>query len=388
MINFICHDLLQLKPFGVRARHELHRIPEASGKEFKTSAYCQSVLRDAGLNIRTWPSCTGFIADLHVNDDYPLVAFRADMDALEMPDLTECDYTSEHPGLAHNCGHDSHMAILLMTARYLAEHPERLTTNVRFIFQMAEEDMTVPGAELLVELGCMHGVDAVYALHNDASMETGSVRFNDGIMSSWGSAWTLNVNGISAHGSTPDKGLDAIREVSRIISDMDYIIAKKTSPFSPAVFGCGMMSGGTIPNAVPDSATARGTIRAMEEQTDTILKESFQSLVAQSELRGFKTSMTYSGYPAVINHPQAFDALCAATAFLPAERVDTTGKPMTGSEDFSYMINATRNRKGAMFFLGSGNQAKGIHNYLHSNPYYLDDDCLLVGSQIFINLVT
>lgn len=388
MMDYICRDLMSLKAFSVSVRHDLHRIPEASGQEFKTAAYCQSVLRDAGLSIRTWPCCTGFIADLHVNDNYPLVAFRADMDALEMPDLTECDYSSEHPGLSHNCGHDSHMAILLTTARYLSASPERLKANVRFIFQMAEEDMTVPGAELLVTLGCMEGVDAVYALHNDASMETGTVRFNNGVMSSWGSAWTLNVNGISAHGSTPEKGLDAIREVSRIIGDMDYIIAKKTSPFSPAVFGCGMMSGGTVPNAVPDSATARGTIRAMEEQTDTILKESFTSLVAQSELRGFRTSMTYAGYPAVINHPQAYDALCAAVTFLPADGVDTAGKPMTGSEDFSYLINATKDRKGAMFFLGSGCQKKGIHNYLHSNPYYLDDDCLMVGSQIFINLVT
>lgn len=388
MTDYICHDLLKLKEFSTTVRHDLHRIPEASGQEFKTSAYCQSVLRDAGLKIQTWPGCTGFIADIHIHDSYPLVAFRADMDALEMPDLTECDYTSEHPGLAHNCGHDSHMAILLTTAHYLARHPNRLSKNVRFIFQMAEEDMTVPGAELLVSLGCMEGVDAVYALHNDASMETGSVRFNDGVMSSWGSAWTLNVNGISAHGSTPEKGLDAIREISRIISDMDYIIAKKTSPFSPAVFGCGMMSGGTIPNAVPDRAVARGTIRAMEEQTDAILKDSFLSLVAQSELRGFTTSMTYSGYPAVINHPQAFEALCEAVAFLPEDGVHAKGKPMTGSEDFSYMINATTDKKGAMFFLGSGSQSKGIQNYLHSNPYYLDDDCLMVGSQIFVNLVT
>lgn len=388
MLNVIHHEILALRPFSVKARHHLHRIPEASGQEFKTSAWCQSVLRDAGLKITTWPCCTGFIADLQVNDELPLIAFRADMDGLEMQDKTDCEYTSVHPGMAHNCGHDSHMAILLTTAVYLSQHPETLTANVRFIFQMAEEDMTVPGAELMVSLGCMDGVEAVYALHNDASMETGTVKFNDGIMSSWGSAWTLDVQGVSAHGSTPEKGLDAIREVSRIISDMDYIIAKKTSPFSPAVFGCGMMSGGTIPNAVPANATARGTIRAMEEQTDTVLKDSFTSLVAQSELRGFSTSMTYSGYPAVVNHPHAYAALLKAMSFLPESGVDAKGKPMSGSEDFSYMINAVAERKGAMFFLGSGSREKGIQNYLHASPYYLDDDCLMVGCQIFVNLAT
>lgn len=94
----------------------------------------------------------------------------------------------------------------------------------------------------------------MYALHNDAALEYGFVKINNGIMSSYGSAWTLDVHGISAHGSTPQKGLDAIREASRIIMDMDYVVAKRTNPFSPAVFGCGMFNGGSIPNAIPDYA--------------------------------------------------------------------------------------------------------------------------------------
>ena len=94
-------------------------------------------------------------------------------------------------------------------------------------------------------------------------------------------------------------------------------------------------------------------------------------------------------YPAVINHPQAAEVIKnAAAAFLPAENIDSNGKPMTGSEDFSYMINATKDKLGAMYFLGSGNKAKGINNYLHANPYFVDDDCLLIGAQIFINIAT
>ena len=281
------------------------------------------------------------------------------------------------------------MAIALTTAKFLAGHRDRLRYNVRVIFQMAEEDMRVPGAEKMVELGCMKGVDEVYALHNDGAMETGTIKFNQGAMSSWGSAWTLDVHGISAHGSTPHKGLDAIREAVRIIEDMDYIVAKRTSPFSPAVFGCGMINGGTIPNAVADHVQARGTIRAMDAETDQILKNSFRDIIAQSELRGFKTTMVHAGYPAVENHTEACERLQQAAAeVLPAECINAQGQPMTGSEDFSYMINATPDRKGAMFFLGSGNQAKGICNYLHANPYYLDDDCLLIGAQIFVNLAT
>ena len=99
--------------------------------------------------------------------------------------------------------------------------------------------------------------------------------------------------------------------------------------------------------------------------------------------------MVHAGYPAVENHAGACERLLQAAAeVLPAECINAQGQPMTGSEDFSYMINATPDRKGAMFFLGSGNQAKGICNYLHANPYYLDDDCLLIGAQIFVNLAT
>ena len=143
-----------------------------------------------------------------------------------MPDKTDNEYTSLHDGIAHNCGHDSHMAIAITAACYLAKYRSELKYNIRFIFQMAEEEMQVPGAYKLVELGGMDGVDEVYALHNDASLDRGKIEINDNIMSSYGSTWTLEIKGKSAHGSTPHKGLDAVREGMRIISEMDFIIAK------------------------------------------------------------------------------------------------------------------------------------------------------------------
>lgn len=383
----ISQELSLLEKFSKEVRHYLHTIPEASGEEYKTSAYCKKMMQSFGYSVVEYPGFTGFHADLNIADHIKRVAFRADMDGLEMPDLTESEYRSVHDNMAHNCGHDSHMAIALTAARFLAENQHALKCNVRFIFQMAEEDMRVPGAEKMVECGCVIDVDEIYALHNDASIEVGSIKINDGIMSSWGAAWTLDIGGVSAHGSTPQKGLDAIREAVRIIADLDYIVAKKTSPFSPAVFGCGMIHGGSVPNAVPDYVQARGTIRSMDEETDSILKNHFSSIVTESKLRGFRTTMVSTGYPAVVNHKEAFQRVIqSASCFL--QRIDSHCKPMTASEDFSYMVNAVPDRKGAMFFLGSGCAEKGINNYLHSNPYYLDDDCLLIGAQIFINLVT
>ncbi len=382
-------NLLKLQGFSVNARRDLHKIPELSGEELETSKYCRTLMTEFGYTLRTYDGHTGFIADLIVDPSFTTIAFRADMDALEMDDLTNDENSSLNEGRAHNCGHDTHMAIALTAANYLSKNTAELRHNVRFIFQMAEEDMRVDGADKMVELGCMEGVSEVYALHNDAAQECGTVLVNNGIMSSYGYAWTLDIEGKSAHGSTPHKGLDAIREGARIVEDMDYIVAKQTNPFSPAVFVCGMFNGGSVPNAVAANVQARGTIRSMDEETNRILQDSFKSIVTQSELRGYKTSISHCGYPAVINSSFAYDRVVqAAGETVPSRLIDENCTPMTGSEDFSLMVNATTNQCGAMFFLGSGNKKKGICNYLHSNPYFVDEDFLIIGAQIFINLAT
>lgn len=382
-------ELLAMRELGEYFRHSLHKIPESSGEEFKTSAFCQDVLRKAGFKITTFEGYTGFLADLDIDSNAPRVAIRADMDALEMNDLTQNEHTSIHKGLAHNCGHDLHMAIALLSACFITKHKERLPCNVRFIFQMAEEKTHIPGANKMVELGCMEGVDEVYALHNDASLEYGSVKINNGIMSSFGTIWNLEIQGKAAHSSTPQKGLDAIREGARILADMDYIVAKKTDPFSVAVFSCGMFQGGSIPNGVAESALLKGTIRAMDSKTDEILKNAFKEIEEQSALRGFKTHFSYNGYLAIFNH-----ALCVQRLVKSAQKVLKKDEmliqecePMSASEDFSEMIEACKDKRGAMYFLGSGNKAKGICNYLHSNPYYVEDKAILVGAQIWINVI-
>nr|WP_317403891.1 M20 family metallopeptidase [uncultured Helicobacter sp.] len=382
--------LLAMQELGEYFRHSLHKIPEVSGAEFKTSAFCQDVLKKAGFTITTFEGYTGFLADLDSpSENAPRIAIRADMDALEMTDLTQNEHTSTHKGLAHNCGHDLHMAIALLSGCFIAKHKEKLPCNVRFIFQMAEEKAHIPGANKMVELGCMEGVDEVYALHNDASLEYGSVKINNGIMSSFGTIWNLSIQGRAAHSSTPQKGLDAIREGARILADMDYIVAKKTDPFSVAVFSCGMFQGGSIPNGVAESALLKGTIRAMDSKTDEILKNAFKEIEEQSALRGFKTKFSYDGYLAIFNHAKCVKRLVesAQKVLKKDEMLIQECEPMSASEDFSEMINACKDKKGAMYFLGSGNAKKGICNYLHSNPYYVEDKAILVGAQIWINLI-
>ena len=135
----VSEKLFQLNDFSKKTRQDLHKIPELSGEEYKTSKYCRELMESFGYQIKTFDGYTGFTADLIVNSEFPLIAIRADMDGLEMPDLTNNEHSSVHQGCAHNCGHDTHMTMALTSAKYLAENREEMSANVRFIFQMAEE---------------------------------------------------------------------------------------------------------------------------------------------------------------------------------------------------------------------------------------------------------
>jgi amidohydrolase len=281
------------------------------------------------------------------------------------------------------------MAIALSAAKYLIENRGQVKFNIRFIFQMAEENPSVPGAAKMVELGCMEGVDEVYALHNDASLEHNHIGINDKVMSAYGSVWELSVRGKAAHSSRPDKGLDAIREGMRIVFEMDYLIAKTVSPFQPAVLTCGVFNGGEVHNSIAEHAVARGTLRNMDEQTNMHLEEQIDKLVTESNTRGFETQWSIAGYPGIVNNPYAYKRILkAARNVIPDQNIECNCSPMAGGEDFSEMILGTKNRCGAMFFLGLGNADKGITNYLHSNPYIVDEEAMFAGVCIFIVLAT
>lgn len=139
----VSEKLFALEAFSKKTRQDLHKIPELSGEEYKTSKYCRELMESFGYTIRQFEGYTGFTAELTVNPAYRLIAYRTDIDGLEMPDMTCNEHSSVHEGCAHNCGHDTHMTIALTAAKYLSEHRDELTHNVRFVFQMAEEDMRV-----------------------------------------------------------------------------------------------------------------------------------------------------------------------------------------------------------------------------------------------------
>ena len=195
---------------------------------------------------------TGFIADLDVNPGFKRIAFRTDMDALPADEKLDTEYSSQHPGAAHLCGHDFHMAIALTTARFMTEHKDNLKANVRFVFQPCEEILLINGgAKGMIESGCLSGVDEIYGLHNMPTLKTGSVHIREGAMSSNGDSFEITLQGKSSHASTPNKGLDTIRESARIIDEFNRIIACNCSPMQPAFISVGTLTAGEASNIIP-----------------------------------------------------------------------------------------------------------------------------------------
>ena len=379
----IMNQVSEYLSWGVEQRRHLHKMPELGREEHKTSAYCQAVLKELGYDIR--PSfSTGFTADLVVNDHFKTVAFRADMDALPAQELLDEEYRSSRDGVAHLCGHDVHMAVALTAARYMSEHSESLKYNVRFLFQPSEE-MFLGGAKGMIEAGCLEGVDEVYGLHNDPTKETGEIHFCRGAISSNGDSFDIRIKGVSAHASTPDKGLDAIRESVRLITEFNSIVANNCSPMQPALISVGTLNAGEASNIIATQAEMSGSVRSFDDHTQQTMLRRIRETLDESRGRGFGAEMDVRSYPAIINEAFGVDRLTsAAVNVIDKEKIITDCKPMAGSEDFSYF---TREREGAFFFLGSGNKAKGICSPLHANPFVVDEECIAWGAAVFTALV-
>lgn len=358
-------------------RKELHKIPEIGRCEFKTRKFCIDYLLKFGFKIT---DCfeTGFYADLIIDDKFDLIAFRADMDALPAKDLTNDEASSTHDGFSHNCGHDTHMATLLLFGAAASQNKENLKANIRLLFQPSEE-MFRGGAKGMIENGCLNGVSEVYGLHNDPRIKVGEISISDSIMSSNGTQYEIKIIGKSAHGSTPHLAKDALNEAVRFINEFNKISALCNPNEMKLISNC-ILQAGTAPNIVANEAFLAGSIRSFKPEIQEYLMQKVKEVIKTSEVLGFSHDIVFKEYPAIINHEKSVQKIRKICESLDIKAIDNG--PMGGSEDFSYFI---QDLPGAFFFLGSGNEK--INNPLHSNPFYIDDNCLEVGAKIFLELV-
>ncbi|MGE8448075.1 MAG: M20 aminoacylase family protein [Comamonas sp.] len=372
-----------LAPEFVGIRHQIHAFPELAFEELRTSDLVAERLQSWGYEVHRGLGSTGVVGRLKKGQGSRSIGIRADMDALPIQEKTGLPYASTLSGKMHACGHDGHTAILLCAARYLAESVDYNGT-LNLIFQPAEENEG--GALRMVDDGLFEQFpcDEIYALHNTPGLPVGQIGMITGpAMASFDRA-TVTLTGRSAHGAMPHHGIDVMQAAASIVLGLQSLVSREVDALKSAVITVGSIQAGATYNIVPESATIKIGIRALNPEVRNQIETRLRDFVgAQAQSYQLQADLLYERkYPVLVNHAaQTERARAVAAQLLGADNVVTRG-PVMGSEDFAYMLE---HRPGAYVRLGNGLGQDGgcmVHNPL----YDFNDKALPIGAAFWASL--
>jgi len=392
----------QIEPSVIEWRHHLHQYPELSNREFKTAAFIAEKLESFGLEVQTGIAHTGVVAILKGGKPGPVIGLRADIDALPVTERVPLEwaskevseYNSQKVGVMHACGHDTHISILLGTAKLLSEIKEDLKGTIKFIFQPAEEGAPQGeegGAELMVKEGVLKNpdVDVIFGLHIWSTMETGKIGYKpEGTMAA-ANSYQIKVKGKQTHGSRPWGGIDPIVTSAMIINGLQTTVSRQAElTKDPAVVTVGAIHGGVRNNIIPEEVEMIGTIRTFDpEMREKIFNDIERTATMIASSQGATAEVTINkGYPVTYNDPELTEMMVPTLEFTAGKENVILSKAITGAEDFSFY---QKEIPGLFFFLGG--MPKGMDSkeaYPHHTPdFFVTDDSMILGIRTFCNLV-
>ncbi|SHE50271.1 amidohydrolase [Thermoanaerobacter uzonensis DSM 18761] len=368
----------------IELRRKIHMYPELGFEETKTSEVVYDYLKNLGIEVKRIAK-TGVVGTLKGNGS-KTIAIRADMDALPIQEENDVEYASQIPGRMHACGHDVHTAILLGTAKLLANMRDKLKGNVKFIFQPAEE--TTGGALPMIEEGVLENpkVDAIIGLHVDPELQVGQIGITYGKAYASSDMIDIIVKGKSSHGAEPHKSVDAIVIAANIVNILQTVVSRKANPLSPIVLTIGTIEGGYARNIIADKVRMSGIIRMMEEEKRDEIVEMVEKICDNTAkvIGGEVEFRRTKGYPCLVNHKGMTD-LIKETAFpLLGEGNVIEVAPTMGVEDFAYFLQKV---PGSFYKLGCGNKEKGIDKPIHNNQFNIDEECIKIGLAVHVSTV-
>lgn len=372
-------------------RRHLHAHPEPSGEEIATSEYIQKTLARAGISSRRCAGGVGVIAELTVGRpeaDSPLIALRADIDGLRMPDEKQVSYRSQTPGVAHACGHDAHTSALLGVALAAADLKDDSPLineipglRLRLIFQPAEETST--GAKEMVEQGAVEGVSSILALHVDPQIACGEVGIRYGMLTAHCDEIEMIVTGGGGHAARPHHAVDPIAAAAHLITVIYEYLPRSVDSRDPSVVTIGHIVGGSAPNVIPDWAELRGTLRTIDTGARETLKNRLREIcggVEQSSGTQIQVEF-HRPLEGVNNDRRATAALEEASRrVVGRRRVAHINRPSMGGEDFSVYLTQI---PGAMLRLGCAPQSSEAP-FLHSPVFDIDERAIALGTRILM----
>lgn len=384
-------------------RHHLHQYPELSNREFKTAEYVAKFLRSLDLEVTTGVAKTGVVAVLDSGKPGPVVALRADMDGLPVPEQNDLAWRSTQRGefkgqdvpVMHACGHDTHMAMLMGTASVLTAMKDQLKGKVKFIFQPAEEGAPPGekgGAEVMVQEGVLKNpdVDVIFGLHISANADVGTVSYNPGGTMAAVDPFKIVIHGKQAHGAYPWKSVDPITTAAQMIMSLQTIVSRELKLIDDAaVVTIGSIHGGNRSNIIPNEVEMVGTIRTLNHAAREHVYEAMAKKVKGiADSMGATAELTLPldyNYPITFNDP-ALTAKMLPTVERTAGKENTIlAKPVTGAEDFSFYQEQV---PGLFMWLGGKPLDVPVADSPahHTPEFYVDDSGMKLGVRVMANL--
>lgn len=376
----------------ITQRRDFHMHPELSNREVRTSRVVAEKLKALGLtDIKTGVARHGVTALLVGGKPGPVVAVRADMDALPIQETLEVPYKSQNAGVKHACGHDVHTTVGLGVAEVLAGMKNQIAGTIKFIFQPAEEGPPSGeegGAKLMVKEGVMENPrpSAIFGLHTIPSLEVGQIAYQSGPAMASSDKFYITVRGKSSHGAQPHNGIDAVVVAAESITALQHIRSRRIDTQEPLVISIGMINGGTRNNIIAEEVKMEGTMRTLNEdvrlRAKELMRETLKNVTAAYgatfDLKFDENASVTYNEPALVNET------------LPSiRRVVGDGnvvviRPFMPAEDFSYFQKVV---PGFYYFLGVGNRAKGITAGWHTPEFDVDEESLVVGVTVMSNVL-
>jgi amidohydrolase len=367
-------------------RRDLHAHPELGHAETRTTSRVAARLTAAGIRVRKLAG-TGLIADIGPADPVYRVALRADMDALPLAERTGLPYASRNDGIAHACGHDLHVAAVLGAGLALQQQTDSLAAQglgLRLIFQPAEE-VTPGGSLAVIAQGGIEGVDAIFSLHCDPTLDVGRVGLREGPITSATDSVTVTLRGRGGHTSRPHLTQDLIYALGKVITDVPAALSRRVDPRSGVALVWGTVHSGAAENVIPSTGALSGTLRMLDanlwQDIGPLLEELVHAVISPYAVSA--TIEHLRGAPPVVNDPMSVVRLRAAAQLMLGPDAPTPTLQSLGGEDFAWYVQEV---PGAMARLGT--RSPGGRTYdLHQGDLVVDERAVAAGARLLLGVV-
>jgi amidohydrolase len=402
--ELIADKASQIEQKVIAWRQDIHQNPELGNREFRTAELVARHLQSLGMEVKTKVAHTGVVGILKGDKPGPVIALRADMDALPLEEKNDLPFASKvktiyngkETHVMHACGHDGHTAILMGVAEILAGMKKDLKGTIKFIFQPAEEGAPAGeegGAELMVKEGVLDNpkVDVIFGLHLWAPSEVGTITYRPAGMMAGAAFFKITVNGKPSHGSQPWSSVDPVLVASQIVVSLQQIVSRNVNlTKNAAVVTVGAINGGNRGNIIPEKVEMLGTVRTLSKEDEKLVFARVREVAEKTaEAAGAKAIVEI---PYQVHYPVTYNNVELTNKMLPSLKKSAGEEnvilipPSTGSEDFSFFAHKV---PGLFFFVGATPKGKDpITSAPHHTPeFMLDDASLKLGVITFCNMV-